>query len=98
MNKLREFLRLRPMAWTADETFVMRFLFSLVLYFMAIHWELSPSYAAVPKPNGFAKIFPVGWMADPSLIGFLKPVKVSETLKKVVGSSTSTRAGITKGL
>lgn len=74
MNKLREFLRVRPMAWNADETFVMRFLFSLVLYFMAIHWELSPSYAEVPKPNGFAKIFPVGWMADPSLIGFLKPV------------------------
>ena len=74
MNRLRSLFRREPMQWSADETFVMRFFFALMLYFGAIHWQLPAEYGAMPKPNGLARILPIGWMADPSLVGALKPI------------------------
>jgi hypothetical protein len=85
MNRLRAWLQVRPMYWSADETFVMRFFFAIVLYFVAIHWELSPSYAEVPKPNGLARLIPLGWMADSGLVGFFKPVVGLGLLAYILG-------------
>lgn len=63
----------------------MRLGFALIVLFVAIVWKLDTSHAAVPKPNGIAAIVPVGWIANPPLLSWLKPVVAAGLLVWVLG-------------
>jgi uncharacterized membrane protein (UPF0136 family) len=66
-------LRPRAVDYPGWEQMLIRLLFGLAVM-DAIVWDLHPEWAKMPNPNGIARLIPFGWMAQPGVMNWLKPV------------------------
>ncbi len=66
------------------EMVLIRLLFAAAV-FDTIPWTLHPTWAAMPNPNGLAKLVPLGWIAHPGVMDTLKPVVIGGLLLYVSG-------------
>lgn len=64
------------MNWSAAEMVLMRIGLAALIYFLGVHWNLAPFTPDPSKLNGLAKILPLAWMLDPSVMMVLRVLTV----------------------
>ncbi len=64
------------MNWSAAEMVLMRIGLAALIYFFGVHWNLAPFTPDPSKLNGFARILPLTWMLDPSVMMVLRVLTV----------------------
>ena len=74
--RIVKFLRPHPMNWSAAEMVLMRIGLAALIYFLGVHWNLAPFTPDPSKLNGLAKILPLAWMLDPSVMMVLRVLTV----------------------
>lgn len=79
MNAVRGIFAFRPMTWSGWEMAIMRVAFAVVVVWSGILWngdQLPPPGQTLPAPNGLAKILPLQWLANPSVLATGKPLVI----------------------
>jgi len=76
ITRILEFLRPRPLNWSAAEMVLMRIGLAVLIYFLGVHWNLAPFTPDPSKLNGFARIVPLTWILDPSVLMVLRVLTV----------------------
>ena len=77
MNFIKSLFRGERMTWTPGETLIMRVAFAVVIMATGIIWnaaQLPLPTEALKEPNGIARLLPLRWMAEPSVLTLGKPL------------------------
>ena len=88
MNRWKSSFRVEPMTWSAWETGLMRLGFALVILLSGIIWnaaQLPDPNLALEDLNGIAKVLPLRWLANPSVLMVGKPLVAAGLILYVVG-------------
>ena len=76
ITNIQNFLRPRALNWSAAEMLLMRIGLAALIYFLGVHWHLAPFHPDSSKLNGLARIMPLSWMLEPSVLLVLRVLTI----------------------